>query len=356
MITRPTLLVNKTQAVKNISAIIQKCTRHKMSFRPHFKTHQSATVGQWYRELGVKKITVSSVVMAEYFVSHGWKDLMIAFPYNPLEAGQINELAKKVKIGVLIESTEALNHLQKNVPHPVDYHLAIDCGYHRTGISFEKPERVIELMNFSTHHHFTGWLTHAGHTYNARSKTEIEAVHLQSLANLQELKRVTNCNPYISYGDTPSASISENWEGIDELRCGNMVYYDLTQVAIGSCSYPQVAAVVACPIVSIHPERSQLVVYGGGVHFSKDRLEQGGETTFGQAVRLKENGWELIKGVRLVGLSQEHGKVSAPSSFIENCTIGELIGFLPVHSCMAADLLVLQQTLTGEPIEKLMLK
>ena len=32
----------------------------KLSFRPHFKTHQSAEIGSWFRDFGVTRITVSS--------------------------------------------------------------------------------------------------------------------------------------------------------------------------------------------------------------------------------------------------------------------------------------------------------
>jgi D-serine deaminase-like pyridoxal phosphate-dependent protein len=356
MISRPTLIVDQTKAVANIRAIQERCERHSLSFRPHFKTHQSLTIGNWYKDLGVNKITVSSVVMADYFIKNGWKDVLIAFPYNPLEAQVINQLAEEATVGVLIESEDALDHLEENVANSVSYHIAIDCGYRRTGISYENAPLVKKLMYAPSHHQFAGWVTHAGHTYNAHSSKEITAIHDQALLNINELIDAIGEKPHISYGDTPSASTCENWENVDELRCGNMVYYDLTQAAIGSCSTADIAVAIACPVVSKHPERNELVVYGGGVHFSKDRLEQNGATIYGKAVQINAHGWEPIQGVELKSLSQEHGKVSAPSAFIDKTNIGDIIGFLPVHSCMAADLLVLQQTLSGQPIKKLQLK
>jgi D-serine deaminase-like pyridoxal phosphate-dependent protein len=60
---------------------------------------------------------------------------------------------------------------------------------------------------------------------------------------------------------------------LDELRPGNFVCYDVTQVQIGSCDFNQIAVVLACPIVSIHKERGEMIIYGGSVHLSKDSLK-----------------------------------------------------------------------------------
>ncbi len=75
----------------------QKAKAHNLIFRPHFKTHQSAEIGNWFKDEGVNKITVSSVQMAEYFAESGWKDILIAFPVNIRETEQINRLASKIK-------------------------------------------------------------------------------------------------------------------------------------------------------------------------------------------------------------------------------------------------------------------
>ncbi|MDQ1351629.1 MAG: hypothetical protein QG657_1934, partial [Acidobacteriota bacterium] len=71
--------MDKEKALKNIIRIKEKIARSPgVRFRPHFKTHQSAQIGQWFREMGVSAITVSSVDMALYFAQHGWTDITIA--------------------------------------------------------------------------------------------------------------------------------------------------------------------------------------------------------------------------------------------------------------------------------------
>ena len=59
-VIKPTLLLNKEKSVKNINNIKNNLSNSNIELRPHFKTHQSNVVGNWFKELGIKKITVSS--------------------------------------------------------------------------------------------------------------------------------------------------------------------------------------------------------------------------------------------------------------------------------------------------------
>ena len=143
-------------------------------------------------------------------------------------------------------------------------------------------------------------------------------------------------NLIISLGDTPSCSVAEDFSGIDEIRPGNFVFYDLIQQQIGSSTIEQIAVAMACPIVAIHRERNEMIIYGGGVHFSKERLEDeilG--TIYGKVVEQNGNTWgELIPNIYVKSLSQEHGTISAPESEITKYKIGDYLIILPVHSCM----------------------
>ena len=49
---------------------LNKAKENNLIFRPHFKTHQSEDIANWFRQFGIKKCTVSSVSMAEYFIHH----------------------------------------------------------------------------------------------------------------------------------------------------------------------------------------------------------------------------------------------------------------------------------------------
>ena len=110
-IIKPTLLLDKGKALQNINCMADKAKRNSIRFRPHFKTHQSAQIGEWFREFGVNAITVSSVEMAMYFAQHGWKDITIAFPVNILEIDNINKLASSIQLNLLVESEQTVAFL-----------------------------------------------------------------------------------------------------------------------------------------------------------------------------------------------------------------------------------------------------
>ena len=98
---------------------------------------------------------------------------------------------------------------------------------------------------------------------------------------------------------------------------------------------------MACPIVAKHNDRNEIVLYGGGVHFSKDRVEDPKEgILFGRIAEKKGLGWgSPIPKMFLKSLSQEHGIVSVPKEKMKEYSIGDSLWVLPVHSCMAADLM-----------------
>jgi D-serine deaminase-like pyridoxal phosphate-dependent protein len=344
MITKPTLLLDQQKCKRNIAMMVSKAANHHVSFRPHFKTHQSLEIGRLFKALDVDKITVSSLEMAEYFSSE-WDDITVAFPVNILEIETINQLSEKITLQLLVESVEAVMFLAQNTKNNIGIFIKIDVGYHRTGLpptATQQIDEILTAISASKTLNFKGFLTHAGHTYSCRTKNEILAIHNTSRKILTGLKaKYINRFPglIISIGDTPGCSVADDFSGIDEIRPGNFVFYDLTQQQIGACSFDQIAVAMACPIVAIHSDRNEIVIYGGGVHFAKDRLEvQNVGTIYGIVVVPLEEGWgDPIPGMYIKSLSQEHGIVSVPHPFITKYKIGDLLYILPVHSCMTAN-------------------
>ncbi len=346
-IIEPTLVIDKRKCLLNISRMSGKANSHNLLFCPHFKTHQSLLVGEWFHDLGITAITVSSVSMAQYFGEAGWHDITIAFPLNPREINRINEINPNVSLNLTVENPEALGLAGQRLTRQVGVFIKIDTGYNRTGIRHSEFEKINVLLNNISRYNLTkfkGFLIHAGHTYQCSSENEVLDIHIDSLKKIKELKEYyQKAYPdlVISYGDTPSCSIAGDFTGIDEIRPGNFAYYDLMQVNIGSCSLNDIAVVVACPVVAKHPERKHIVLYGGAVHFSKEYYLENGRKVFGKSIKLDGSGLNHypIEGT-LINLSQEHGilELTDPIQF-NQIQIGELVYILPVHSCLTANLL-----------------
>ncbi|MGB3181496.1 MAG: alanine racemase [Cyclobacteriaceae bacterium] len=357
-ITRPTLLVDKQKAVNNIRAMKAKSDKLGLTYRPHFKTHQSLEAGRWHKQAGITGITVSSVDMAAYFAAE-WQDITIAFPANLREADAIDALNHKVKrLNLLAESPGAVRHLAGVLTKSVGVYLKIDTGYHRTGIAHSDHKKInssLRAIKESEKLTFAGFLVHAGHTYDVSGRAAVEAIHREAIAALEVLERTyrqDHPDMIISYGDTPSASLMEDFGPVQELRPGNLVYYDVMQMYIGACTAEQIAVCMACPIVAVHAERNEIVVYGGAVHLSKDVVEQDGQKIYGLLADLTDNGWSApVEGGYVRKLSQEHGVIRVPSGMLEIYRPGGLVGILPVHSCLAVDCVDDCYTLAGDRLD-----
>jgi D-serine deaminase-like pyridoxal phosphate-dependent protein len=358
-ITKPTLLLNKEIASRNIENMLRKANDLNLKFRPHFKTHQSAEIGEWFRDAGVRCITVSSLTMANYFADAGWDDITIAFSVNIPEVPEINELAGRINLNVLIENQEGLEALQKHITWHTGVFIKIDTGYNRTGIEFNRIsliDQLLENIQKSPLLLFKGFLSHTGHTYQANSTNDIYSRHFDALLKMKSLKaRYQNEWPdlIISIGDTPSCSICDNFDGIDEIRPGNFVFYDLMQFKLGSCKLTDIAVRMVCPVIAIHPSRNEVVIYGGAIHFAKDSIINiDGKHLFGRII-VSEGDKKIMLDEKnyLYALSQEHGILRITPRDLSFFKPGDLIEIIPVHSCLTANLMREYLTTEGETIK-----
>lgn len=359
-IERPTLLLDAQRAQRNIARMVAKAQRNRLRFRPHFKTHQSASIGEWFRAAGVEAITVSSVAMAHYFAAHGWEDITIAFPVNLREIAAINALAARLRLHLLVENLAAADSLAVQLTAPASIWIEIDAGYRRSGVAWDDGATLIALADrIAACEQMTlrGLLTHDGGAYAARTHAAIADSYATTVNRLilarDRLAQHGVQGLEISIGDTPACSVLEEFGPIDEMRPGNFVFYDWMQVEIGACRWDDVATIVACPVVGIHPERNDVIVYGGAVHLSKESLRRAdGSPSFGAVVFLEEGGWSApLSGAWVRSISQEHGIVHADdaafATLASRLAVGGLLGIVPVHSCLTADLLKQYLTLDG---------
>jgi len=360
-IDQPTLLVNEQIVRRNIARMAARAQQNGVAFRPHFKTHQSAQVGEWFRAYGVERITASSVEMAEYFAAHGWQDITIAFSLNIRQMERIRALAAKIHLGLLVENAEEIASLAVLNGTAVDVWIKVDVGNHRTGIDWQEVSSVAALcrqVKAAPALTLRGLLTHSGHTYKARGDAAVCALFREGIERLNwlraELAKTGFDGLKISAGDTPGCTLCEDWSGADEMRPGNFVFYDAQQYVAGVCRFEDIAAAVACPVVAKHAERREVVLYGGAIHLSKDFQSMGEEKSYGLPCLPQGEGWgQPIPGALVKGLSQEHGIVYVPGAEFEHIKVGDLLFVIPAHSCLTVQVLRKYHTLDGQEIQTL---
>jgi len=364
-IHKPTLLIDENKARKNLALLNEKIRSQGIQFRPHFKTHQSAEIGEWFREIGITGITVSSIDMAIYFAEHGWNDIFIAFPVNILQMEEIVDLSKKVKLSLLFEDAGTVAFVNKNLSNQISGWIKIDTGANRCGLKSDQFEKISELANElekSKNITLRGLITHAGHSYRFKTVEEVRSVYDQSVEILfgiqNQLNQLGYSNLEISVGDTPSSRLVTDFGNVDELRPGNFLFYDVQQFHAGVCLLEEIAVTLVCPVVAVHPEQNEVVIYGGAVHLSKDTHAWGAvQNAYGLVSLPAQNGWgwndkKIIGYLR--SLSQEHGVVVMPDGIPEEVRPGSLVCVFPPHSCLTVQAMGKYTNMDGETIHTML--
>jgi D-serine deaminase-like pyridoxal phosphate-dependent protein len=351
-IDAPTLVVDEARVRTNIARMAAKAAASGVRFRPHFKTHRNRTVGRWFAEAGVTAITVSSLDMAEQFAAAGWDDITLAFLVNPRQLPRLGELAWRLAdrggaLGLVVDTPEAARAVRHVVGDTAPLWIKVDTGYGRSGVAWDDAPRLRAVAGSAA---CVGLLAHAGHSYRT-ARDELPALWSETARRLAAAREVTGRELLLSVGDTPTSSVVDRFDGVDEVRPGNFVYHDLMQRALGACGDDDLAACVACPVVAVEPARGRVVLHGGAIHLSKESLPG---PVYGLVGRFAGDGPRVLDAAPLTDLSQEHGIVAtAPGRFapvLGDVRPGDLLPVWPVHACLVGEAARPARTLDGTPL------
>lgn len=353
------LIVDRDKCLLNIEHMSRKARNNNLIFRPHFKTHQSLAIGRWFRQSGVDRITVSSIKMACYFAGDGWKDILVGIAYNPREYSLYEKLSAKCRVTATVSCPDTCRILAGQCRFPLEIMIKIDTGYNRTGIRWNDIEGLrecIKQLRANSRIKIKGLMTHDGSTYGLNNREKILEHFATSVKRIITTRMNSGINDLIiSVGDTPSASLVENFTGIDELRPGNFIFYDLMQYVNGSCRFENISVALLCPVIDIRHDSRTVVVHGGAVHFSKDYIVINNKQVYGMVAGLDKNGWyQPEEDIYVSSLSQEHGIIDcSDNKLIDEVQPGDLLAIIPVHSCLTADCMGGYMLTDGEVIDHL---
>ena len=311
----------------------EKARASGVAFRPHVKTHKTAEIGRMQHGGALGPITVSTLAEAEFFADAGFNDITYAVPIAPEKIDQAAALARKIEtLNLLLDNEAALQALEAKKQR-FDVFLKVDCGYHRAGVDpdSEASVRLAKAIAGSPSVRFNGLLTHAGHSYDAKNVDDIRRIAKQETSALSRFRsKLSMANLTRSAGSTPTMSVVDRFEDVDEVRPGNYVFYDAFQSTIGSCAREDVAVSVLATVVGSYPERKQAIIDAGALALSKDLGPNHIDAKFGYGIVCDADLRPLP--MRLIALSQEHGKLEAANP----PPVGTLLRILPNHSCLTA--------------------
>jgi D-serine deaminase-like pyridoxal phosphate-dependent protein len=331
-LTTPAFLVDRQTLQRNCDRMRVKAAASKVIFRPHVKTHKVPEIGRMQHGGEPGPITASTLAEVEHFAAAGFRDITYAVPIAPEKLERAAGIARRIeRLNILIDSFEALDVIEAS-GFIFDAFLKVDCGYHRAGVDPNDPASTVlaRRMMSSKVLRFHGLLTHAGHSYSAKSIDDILTVAQQETAAVTKFRERLGTNLIRSVGSTPTASVVDRFTDCEEVRPGNYVFYDAFQATIGSCRFDDVAVSVLTTVVGSYPERNALIVDAGALALSKDLGPDHVDPHFGYGIVCKLDLEPLP--MKIVALSQEHGKVAT----MQPLPVGTQLRIVPNHSCLTA--------------------
>lgn len=275
----PALLLDLDILEANIDRMQSLADRHHVRLRPHAKTHKCVEIARLQHKKGARGLTVATYQELEAFARAGFKDLTWAIPNTLSRLNDVFALSEDITVRLLTDDLDAAKTIarvaaaKKRRPHVL---IKIDCGYHRAGIDPRSDEAIalVEYLAGEKAIVFDGILTHSGHAYHAQTKDELAAIakeECEVMVNFASRAREQGLPVQeISIGSTPALSVTKDLHGVTEIRPGNYVFYDYTQVALGACRVEDCALTVLASVISHQKNNAHFVTDAGALSLSKD--------------------------------------------------------------------------------------
>lgn len=328
----PCLIVDGQILTLNIDEMAQVARLGSKRLRPHAKTHKTLEIARMQMDAGATGITVAKVGEAEVFVDAGITDVFVAhLIVGPTKLARLAALAAKAHVVVGADSEPVLRGLAEAAAHAVvafDVLLEVDTGHGRAGVKLpDDAARLASLASNELGLSVIGVYTHEGHAYRTAAD-ELPALCNSVCSTLDACRSaVRNAAPsadVVSVGSTPTASLMADQANVSEIRPGNYVFRDATQVRLGGaadrCALTVLATVVA------RPTPDEALIDAGSKAFSGDRDP--------------EYGYGFVQGNRnaiVDWCSEEHGHLNLRESGLRP-RIGDKLRIVPAHACTCVNL------------------
>jgi D-serine deaminase-like pyridoxal phosphate-dependent protein len=316
----PCVLVDSVRMSQNLQRMQAAASARGLNLRPHSKTHKSPALAQRQIADGAVGICCAKLGEAEVMADAGIEDIRLPYPLHPANADRLISLLDRTRISFIVDDLDvaaAWSRALQSARRSVDVLVKVDVGFHRCGIDPDAANaadvvaRIAQLPGLT----FRGLLSHAGHGYAATSEVEVAAIAKSEATILNALAdRIRGKGGEvleISVGATPTSRYSLQQSGLTEIRPGNYIYYDRTQVALGAADWDHCALTVLARVVS-KPGADRVILDSGSKTLTND-LARGFVPTPGYgAVLMAVDGVQSPDaGLLIERLSEEHATVRA---------------------------------------------
>ena len=350
----PQVLIDRSRMMANIGRAQQLASSAGLRLRPHAKTHKSPIIARWQIDGGAVGICCAKIGEAEVFAAAGIDNIRLAYPVNPSSAPRLIALMDRASVSIIVDHlavARGWSEAMQRAARTLDVLIKVDVGFHRCGI--DPDARALDFVRAIASMprlRLRGLLSHAGHGYHAASEDELCAVaarEAQILANLRDASRADGIElEEISVGATPTLRFSARQPGLTELRPGNYVYFDRTQVALGAASLDDCALSVLATVVS-KPSADRIILDCGSKTLTNDQARGITKPAGYGAVLLGDGSTptRLDETLAVERLSEEHATVRVTDG--TSLEPGDRVRVLPNHSCVVSNLVDVVRLVDG---------
>ncbi|MBT3449793.1 MAG: alanine racemase [Bacteroidetes Order II. Incertae sedis bacterium] len=353
----PAVLIEKKRLEKNLSVMQEHAAREGVHLRPHIKTHKSVFIATMQRDLGALGLTVAKLGEAETFVKAGFDDIRVAYAlFGEDKYARVAQLMTQARISFCVDTMEgasAASAFFSAQGLEAEVVIETDIGYHRCGVLWNRSESAAfaACVDGMPGLKVVGILTHAGHSYYG-PQTEGESLGdslkrvsdqerdrmLEFAVSLREagVRAAVTGDLEISIGSTPSLRYFSNTEyqgfKITEIRPGNYVFHDMTQVNLGVQPMDCCSLSVYATVFSRHRNADgseRLFLDAGKKVLTSDGAYQA--EGFGQILYDSKEMVPMPHAV-INALSEEHGWVRIRGG--STLRVGDRVRVVPNHACV----------------------
>jgi len=343
-LSTPALLLDPVKLVRNAARMRDKVGKLGVALRPHVKTSKSIDVLRVLAGGGEVPITVSTLAEARYFFAHGVTDILYAVGIAPVKLPEVADLIRAgCKLRVILDTPEAADAVRAfAVAESVDIDalIEIDSDGHRAGVDPGDPLLIDIGRRLAGS--LAGVMTHAGASYDCRTREEFEAMAEQERALTVEaaerLRAAGMPSPMVSVGSTPTLHYARGLDGVTEARAGVYAFGDLVQAELGTCTTDDIAIGVLASVIGHNRQHGRVLIDAGFLALSRDRGTADLPVDWGYGAVCDAISGELIEDVTVSSTNQEHGIITSRSGAIDfdRFPIGCRVKILPNHACATA--------------------
>jgi D-serine deaminase-like pyridoxal phosphate-dependent protein len=341
----PRVVVDLPRVRRNIARMAALAAGAGVRLRPHAKTHKSPVIARWQIEAGAVGICCAKIGEAEVFADAGLTDIRLPYPVHPSNADRVIALVDRIHLSIIVDDlgiARGWSEAMTRAGRSLDVLVKVDVGFHRCGVNPDDPHVLDAIRQIAglPGLRFRGLLSHAGQGYAASSEEMLSAVarhEADILARLTDGLRASDVHvEEVSVGATPTSRFIGDQPGVTEMRPGNYVFFDRTQVGLGAASLDDCALHIISTVVS-RPARDRVIFDAGSKTLTSDAARGFSPTTGYGLVFPSLTATQPEESIEIERLSEEHATVRVH----ESCTLkpGDRVRILPNHSCVVTNLM-----------------